>query len=181
MSKIVNIYPSCPITSVNPPIRGKLMGVRRTTADIRACIIGRARVEEVFPNGKVIPLDFTNYDKDNSVEEVKEAVQEVVEQAAPTPVVEEVKPVEPEAPVKEEAAPEPEEEPAEVEEEEVVEAVEEPVEVEEELEVEEDEEEESEDEEEEDEDEVVEIDDDGAMDGLSEIEDVVETKDPEDA
>ena len=198
MSKIVNIYPTQPITSVNPPIRGKLMGVRRTNSDIRACIIGRARVEEVLKDGRTVPLDFTNYDKDNSiqedapvVEEVKAAPAPVVAEAPALPAFEEIKTDNTPAPVEEDVmvipdavdtveevevesepeaeAEEPEEEPEEVEEAEVAEEVEEPV-------------EESAAEKarkaiEAVETEVVDIDDEGAMEGYSEIESAVETED----
>lgn len=197
MSKIVNIYPTQPITSVNPPIRGKLMGVRRTNSDIRACIIGRARVEEVLKDGRTVPLDFTNYDKDNSIEEESPVVEEVKAAPAPAPVLAEapalpaveednaLAPVEEDVVVipdvieaaeevevesKPEAeAEEPEEEPEEVEEAEVAEEVEEPV-------------EESAAEKarkaiEAVDTEVVDIDDEGAMEGYSEIESAVETED----
>lgn len=197
MSKIVNIYPTQPITSVNPPIRGKLMGVRRTNSDIRACIIGRARVEEVLKDGRTVPLDFTNYDKDNSIEEESPVVEEVKAAPAPAPVLAEapaLPAVEEDnalAPVEEDVvvipdvieaaeevevesepeaeAEEPEEEPEEVEEAEVAEEVEEPV-------------EESAAEKarkaiEAVDTEVVDIDDEGAMEGYSEIESAVETED----
>lgn len=197
MSKIVNIYPTQPITSVNPPIRGKLMGVRRTNSDIRACIIGRARVEEVLKDGRTVLLDFTNYDKDNSIEEESPVVEEVKAAPAPAPVlaeapslpaveednalapveedvmaipdaVETVEEVEVESEPEAEAE-EPEEEPEEVEEAEVAEEVEEPV-------------EESAAEKarkaiEAVDTEVVDIDDEGAMEGYSEIESAVETED----
>ena len=200
MSKIVNIYPTQPITSVNPPIRGKLMGVRRTNSDIRACIIGRARVEEVLKDGRTVLLDFTNYDKDNSIQEAAPVVEEVKAAPAPEPVLkeapalpalEEIETDNTPAPVEEDVmvipddvetaeevevesepeaeAEEPEEEPEEVEETEVTEEVEEPV-------------EESAAEKarkaiEAVETEVVDIDDEGAMEGYSEIESAVETED----
>ena len=196
MSKIVNIYPTQPITSVNPPIRGKLMGVRRTNSDIRACIIGRARVEEVLKDGRTVPLDFTNYDKDNSISEDAPVVEEiktapVLAEAPSLPAVEAIENDSTPAPVEEDVmvipdavetveevevesepeaeAEEPEEEPEEVEEAEVTEEVEEPV-------------EESAAEKarkaiEAVETEVVDIDDEGAMEGYSEIESAVETED----
>lgn len=203
MSKIVNIYPTMPITSVNPPIRGKLMGVRRTTADIRACIIGRARVEELLPNGKVVPLDFTNYDKDNYVKEEPKEEPKLMNApelpaanfaAAPAPVMvaqaEAVEVVEqaPDLPAVDDNAkePEPEEEPEVVA---TTVAEEAPAEVVEEVEPEEEQEKKDEAPEAEVDPvraaieavdtEVVEIEDDGEMEGLSDIEDVIETKDPD--
>jgi hypothetical protein len=199
MSKIVNIYPTMPITSVNPPIRGKLMGVRRTTADIRACIIGRARVEELLPNGKTIPLDFTNYDKDNYVKEPPKEEPKLMNapelpaanfSTVTTPTLTLTMPAQeeaPELPAVDNNAPATEEPEAE-EEPEVVSAVV-AEEVQEEVEPEEEEEKveeapqaevdpvraavEAVDTE------VVEIEDDGEMEGLSDIEDVIETKDPD--
>ncbi len=54
--KLVNIYPTFPITSVNPPIRVAVKRVYMRPVDIRKCILARARVEEVLSNGKVINL-----------------------------------------------------------------------------------------------------------------------------
>jgi hypothetical protein len=203
MSKIVNIYPTMPITSVNPPIRGKLMGVRRTTADIRACIIGRARVEELLPNGKTIPLDFTNYDKDNYVKEPPKEEPKLMNApelpaanfatvTTPTltltmPAQEEVVEEAPDLPAVDDNA-QATEEPEVEEEPEVVSAVV-AEEVQEEVEPEEEEEKKEEAPQAEVDPvraaieavdtEVVEIEDDGEMEGLSDIEDVIETKDPD--
>lgn len=62
-TKIVNIYPSMPITTVNPPIRTTVKRVTKSVKEIRACIIARAIVEEVLSNGKTVRLDFSNYNK----------------------------------------------------------------------------------------------------------------------
>ena len=65
MNKIVNIYPSMAILGVNPPIRTTQIKVTKSTSEIRACIIARATVDEVLPNGKTIRLNLNNYNKDN--------------------------------------------------------------------------------------------------------------------
>lgn len=67
LTKVVNIYPSTPITGVNPPIRSAVRHVTKSVKDIRACIMGRAKVEEILPNGSVIKLGLDNYDKENYV------------------------------------------------------------------------------------------------------------------
>lgn len=65
MNKVVNIYPSMAILGVNPPIRTTQVKVTKSTSEIRACIIARATVDEVLPNGKTIRLNLNNYNKDN--------------------------------------------------------------------------------------------------------------------
>ena len=64
-TKIVNVYPVMPITDVNPPIRGISKRITRPVDQIRTCILARATVEEVFPDGSTMLLNLTNYDKDN--------------------------------------------------------------------------------------------------------------------
>ena len=64
-TKVVNIYPTMPITRINPPIRSCVKNVTKSIEEIRTCLMSRAIVEEVTPNG-VIRLDNTNYDKDNT-------------------------------------------------------------------------------------------------------------------
>ena len=75
-TKVVNVYPNKAITSINPPIRSKVMKVTMPITNIRKCIIERAIVDEVLPDGRTVRLDFTNYDKDNSVKTVEDAVKE---------------------------------------------------------------------------------------------------------
>lgn len=65
MNKVVNIYPSMAILGVNPPIRTTQTKVTKSTSEIRACIIARAMVDEILPNGKTIRLNLNNYNKDN--------------------------------------------------------------------------------------------------------------------
>lgn len=63
LTKVVNIYPSTPITGVNPPIRSAVKRVTKPISEIRTCLMSRAIVEEILPNGKVIRLNIGNYDK----------------------------------------------------------------------------------------------------------------------
>lgn len=62
-TKVVNIYPSMPITSVNPPIRSTVKRVTKSVDEIRACLMARAVVEEILSDGKIVRLNIGNYDK----------------------------------------------------------------------------------------------------------------------
>ena len=89
MNKVVNIYPTWPITRLNPPIRHAVKNVTKPVEDIRICLVARAIVEEVLPDGSVVELGFNNYNKDNStksakIEETKDPV--ITEIADITPV-----------------------------------------------------------------------------------------------
>ena len=72
MTKKVNIYPSTPIVNVQPVIRSIVKNATKDLDTIRKCIISRAKVEEVLPNGELVRLDLNNYDKDNTFANVKE-------------------------------------------------------------------------------------------------------------
>lgn len=74
MTKMVNIYPNGAITTINPPIRSRVMRVIKSTEEIRQCIIARAIVDEILSNGDTVRLDFSNYDKDNEPSPVEAAV-----------------------------------------------------------------------------------------------------------
>lgn len=75
MKKVVSIYPTAPITSVNPPIRSSVRNVTKSIDAIRKCIIARARVYETLNSGEKLLLDLTNYDKDNNASPVTEPVK----------------------------------------------------------------------------------------------------------
>lgn len=130
MTKKVNIYPSTPIVNVQPVIRSIVKNATKDLDTIRKCIISRAKVEEVLPNGELVRLDLNNYDKDNTFANVKETTPVAEPENIPETLVNEEKVEEPatEAPTEEvNAEPEKEVIPA-VEEEKVVETtVEEPV------------------------------------------------------
>ena len=65
--KIVNIYPTMPITRVTPPLRTVAKNVSRPISYIRSCIMSRAMVDEVLPDGTTVRLGLHNYDKNNYV------------------------------------------------------------------------------------------------------------------
>lgn len=92
--KVVNIYPSRPITTVNPPIRSTVKRVRKSTEEIRSCLLARARVEEIIPGlPKPILLNMSNYNTDNNpagpVAEAPVTPEPEVAPVAEEPVVEE--------------------------------------------------------------------------------------------
>jgi len=61
--KLVNIYPSMPITDFNPPIRVATKRVYKTFGDIRTCLMRRAIVDEILPDGTTVRLGLHNYNK----------------------------------------------------------------------------------------------------------------------
>lgn len=65
-TKNVNVYPTRPITNVNPPIRTTVKAVSMTLEQIRACLFSSANVQEILDNGDVIDLTLSNYDTDNN-------------------------------------------------------------------------------------------------------------------
>ena len=71
MDKLVNICPSKPILSLNPPIRCVTNRIYKSEEEIKECLLVNAYVEEILFNGKTIELTLDNYNKDNSVEEVE--------------------------------------------------------------------------------------------------------------
>lgn len=113
MNKKVNIYPTKTIFALNPPIRSAVTNVTKPVEDIRACLIARAKVEEILPNGEKVNLNLTNFDKDNSK---TEPVTVAPVEALSEPVIEEV-PVVKEVPEVEEVEAAPEEVEQEVKEE----------------------------------------------------------------
>jgi hypothetical protein len=52
-----------PITTVNPPIRSVVKKVTKSIKEIRACLMARAIVEEILPDGKTVRLNISNYDQ----------------------------------------------------------------------------------------------------------------------
>ena len=67
MTKVVNIYPTTPILRVNPPIRFTVYKTTKSTAEIKACILSDAIVEEILPDGNTLRLNLNNYNKVNYV------------------------------------------------------------------------------------------------------------------
>ena len=63
LTKVVNIYPSMPITGVNPPIRTTVKRVTKSIDEIRTCLMARATIEEILSDGTTVRLNIGNYDK----------------------------------------------------------------------------------------------------------------------
>lgn len=80
--KKVNIIPQRPISTVNPPIRSAVRRVHKPVEDIRKCLIGRAMVEEILPDGSTLRLDFSNYDKDNRPSKKSADIDDAAKRAA---------------------------------------------------------------------------------------------------
>ena len=76
--KTVNVDARIPVNTVTPKISGYVAGVTMTTADILKCIIRKAMVDEILPNGKLLRLNMQNYYTDNRAGlEVTEAPMKV--------------------------------------------------------------------------------------------------------
>jgi hypothetical protein len=72
MIKKVNIHPVRPIYGLRVPITGVVFGTSMSVGDILVCIHARARVNEILPDGKLLPLNLSNYNKVNHIDtEVK--------------------------------------------------------------------------------------------------------------
>lgn len=67
MMKRVNVYAPIPVTTLKYPIAGSVRNVMMDVNDIRLCLCGKAKVEEILPSGKTVRLGFNNYDKENTV------------------------------------------------------------------------------------------------------------------
>ena len=62
MKKRVNVHATVPVTTLKYPIAGSVRNVMMDVADIRLCLCGKAKVEEILPSGKTVRLGFNNYD-----------------------------------------------------------------------------------------------------------------------
>src|SRR5574344_2105141 len=78
--KKVNIQPIMPIFTVYPAITQKQEGIILPIGKIERCIIARAKVEEVLPNGETILLNLGNYKNDFSITEQKKEETIVVKE-----------------------------------------------------------------------------------------------------
>ena len=67
MKKRVNINAPIPVTTLKYPIAGSVRNVMMDVSDIRLCLCGKAKVEEILPSGKIVRLGFNNYDKENTI------------------------------------------------------------------------------------------------------------------
>lgn len=91
--KKCQIHATSPITCFTVPIVGTTE-LNLTPDEIYKCLCAKAEVIEILGNGKTINLDFSNYNRDNSIigepiEEIKEEQTEVEEEEPET--VEEIK------------------------------------------------------------------------------------------
>ena len=66
MVKKVNVVAKLPIRTMTPVLFGEHKGISMSPANIFKCLIHRAIVDEVLPDGTLVRLDMTNYNQDNS-------------------------------------------------------------------------------------------------------------------
>ena len=81
--KRCRIYAGLPLTCFAVPIIGETE-LNLTPDEIYKCLCSKAEVIEILPDGSHINLDFTNYNKDNRKEEIKETTNVIIN----TPVTE---------------------------------------------------------------------------------------------
>lgn len=84
--KKVNVYPTMPITTVNPSIRGRMLRVNMTVENIYKCLIAHATVEEILNNGNIIRLTMANYAKDNNPKKPDKAPIPIIKPAIEKPI-----------------------------------------------------------------------------------------------
>lgn len=92
--KRVNVKAIVPVyTAFTLPFIGEKKDVEVTEDQIYRCLVSGARVEEILPDGQTIKLDFTNYNKVNSLSPIKveEVTQDAVVNTNDTTESEEVK------------------------------------------------------------------------------------------
>ena len=89
--KTVNINATIPIVNVTPPLYGYREGIKMTISDILKCLMRRAIIHEVMPDGTTIRLDLKNFRNDNRAAMKAEKKEEIVEEE---PKTEEVTPQE---------------------------------------------------------------------------------------
>jgi outer membrane biosynthesis protein TonB len=65
MKKKVDVYCAGAFVINGAPFAGKCLNIVLTIEDIRMCLLNKAFVWELTPEGKRIPLDFTNYRLNN--------------------------------------------------------------------------------------------------------------------
>ena len=75
--KKCQIHATSPITCFTVPIVGTTE-LNLTPDEIYKCLCAKAEVMEILANGKTINLDFSNYNRDNSI--IGEPIEEVKEE-----------------------------------------------------------------------------------------------------
>lgn len=90
MKKRCQIHAVFPITCFTVPIVGRTE-LNLTHDEIYKCLCSKAEVSEILPSGKLVRLDFTNYNKDNDIKKavveepiVKEEEKEDIVEETPT-------------------------------------------------------------------------------------------------
>ena len=80
MKKNVSIISGMPITGISNlsnPIVGKISNIELEVDDILKCIIAKAKVKEIINDKISVPLDLSNYNKDNTPEEVVAPIEPI--------------------------------------------------------------------------------------------------------
>ena len=87
--KHVNLNANYPVTDLALPRVGRMRNITLTVEEIRRCLFAKATVEEIIGT-RTLPLDFTNYNTDNSNAFGAKVVatQATVEPTNPTQVTE---------------------------------------------------------------------------------------------
>lgn len=65
MYKKVNMYCRAPFTLKGARIGGNFRNIVLDTESIKVCIEHKAKIEEILPGGRILPLGFDNFDTDN--------------------------------------------------------------------------------------------------------------------
>lgn len=86
MKKRVNVHAPIPVTTLKYPIAGSVRDVLMDVNDIRLCLCGKAKVEEILPSGKTVRLGFNNYDKENTVPTDNRVTNQPVQSHVPVEV-----------------------------------------------------------------------------------------------
>lgn len=75
LRKTVNVIPQVPFP-LKRIIARPIYNIDMSIGDIKVCILKRAIVQEVLPNGKLLNLNLENYDKVNYKESPKIVIEE---------------------------------------------------------------------------------------------------------
>ena len=72
MKKRVNVYCNTPFVIGPAAFAGSCENIVLEVNNIGTCIMNKAKVVEILADGTLVPLDFTNFDKDNGKSDVTE-------------------------------------------------------------------------------------------------------------
>ena len=72
MKKRVNVYCNTPFVIGPAAFAGACENIVLEVNNIGTCIMNKAKVVEILADGTLVPLDFTNFDKDNGKSDVTE-------------------------------------------------------------------------------------------------------------